>query len=62
MKSYKVGFNVELRPSDPYDLPTGTMCYDGYTTDGVRIHVVDTTMESPMIWNNAIIISKDMIL
>jgi hypothetical protein len=62
MSEYKIQFDVELKTSEPYDLPTGTMCYDGYTAEGVRILVVDAPMDSPMIWRNAIIVSKGMVV
>lgn len=61
MKWCKVTFDVTLTPSDPYDLPTGTMIYDGYTVTGMRIHVVKEDMDAPIVWNNALIVSESML-
>lgn len=61
-RAYKLIFDMQLKPSDPYDLPTGTMIYDGYTCTGMRVHVVKEDMDAPIIWNNALVISENMLL
>jgi methionyl-tRNA formyltransferase len=58
---YDVEFDISLKPSDPYDLPTGRMIYDGYTVTGMRVHVVKEDMDAPIIWQNALIISESML-
>ena len=61
-RAYNLIFDMQLKPSDPCDLPTGTMIYDGYTCTGMRVHVVKEDMDAPIIWNNALIISENMLL
>lgn len=61
-RAYKLIFDMQLKPSDPYDLPTGTMIYDGYTCTGMRVHVVKEDMDAPIILNNALVISENMLL
>jgi hypothetical protein len=60
-KPYKITFDVLLKSTDPYDLPEGTMIYDGYTVTGMRIHVVKEDMDAPVTWNNALIINESML-
>lgn len=60
-KPYKITFDATLELCEPYDIPDGTMIYDGYTVTGMRIHVVKEDMDAPIVWNNALIVSESML-